>query len=304
MQVAAQTYPAKPVRILVGFAPGGGADNTARLLAQRMPEALGQNVLVENRPGAAGVIAAEAVAKSPPDGYTMLMMTTPDAVQPALRANMPFDILRDFSAISMVATGPFVLVVHPVVPAKNVTELIALARTKPGRLNYASSGIGSSGHISSELFNTMANIRIIHVPYKGSAEGVTATAAGEVDMVFAPVATMQALRAAGKVKALGVTSRERFPLLAEVPKIGESGLPGYERTGWYGLVAAAQVPRDVIAKLNAAVSKTVNAPAMREAFIRQGFLPQTGTPEEFAAFLREEVAQTAKLVRASGATAN
>jgi tripartite-type tricarboxylate transporter receptor subunit TctC len=297
----AQNYPVKPVRIVVGFVPGGGADNAARLLALRLPESLGQQVIVENRPGAGGMIAGDLVAKAPADGYTLLMTSAPDAVLPAVRKEMPYDIMKDFSHVSLVATGPFVLVVHPVVPARTVKEFIALARAQPGRLNFASSGIGSSGHISGELFNTMAKIKVVHVPYKGSAEGVSATAGGEVDMVFAPVATAQALGSVGKVRALGISSRERFPTLPDVPTVNESGLPGFERYGWYGVTAPAQTPRDVIIKLNSAIVKTVNTPALRSAFIKQGMLPKTGTPEQFTAFVGDEVVQSAKVVKASGA---
>jgi tripartite-type tricarboxylate transporter receptor subunit TctC len=281
--------------------PGGGADSAARLLAPRLPEALGQQVIVENRPGAGGMIAGDLVAKAPADGYTLLMTSAPDAVLPAVRKEMPYDIMKDFSHVSLVATGPFVLVVHPVVPARTVKEFIALARAQPGRLNFASSGIGSSGHISGELFNTMAKIKVVHVPYKGSAEGVSATAGGEVDMVFAPVATAQALGSVGKVRALGISSRERFPTLPDVPTINESGLPGFERYGWYGVTAPAQTPRDVIVKLNSAIVRTVNTPALLSAFIKQGMLPKTGTPEQFTAFVSDEVVQSAKVVKASGA---
>jgi tripartite-type tricarboxylate transporter receptor subunit TctC len=292
----------KPVRIVVGFVPGGGTDSAARLLAQRLPEVLGQQVIVENRPGAGGMIAGDIVAKAPADGYTLLMTSAPDAVLPALRKEMPYDIMKDFTHVSLVATGPFVLVVHPVVPARTVKEFIALARRQPGKLNFASSGIGSSGHISGELFNAMAKIKVVHVPYKGSAEGVSAAAGGEVDMVFAPVATAQALGSAGKVRALGISSHERFPTLRDVPTINESGLPGFERYGWYGVTASAQTPRDIVAKLNAAIVKAVNTPALLNAFINQGMLPKTGTPEQFTAFVRDEVAQSAKVVKAVGAT--
>ncbi len=300
----AQSYPVRPVRIVVGFVPGGGADSAARLLAQRLPDVLGQQVIVENRPGAGGMIAADGVAKAPADGYTLLMTSAPDAAMPALRKAMPYDIVADFSHVSQVATGPFVLVVHPVVPASSVKDLIELARARPGKLNFASSGIGSSGHISSELFNVMAKIKVVHVPYKGSAEGVSAAAAGEVDMVFAPVATAQALRAAGKVRALGVSSRERFPAIPDVPTIAESGLPGFERYGWYGVTAPAKTPGDIIARLNAAIVKTVGMPALRSAFLNQGMLPRTSTPEQFTAFVRDEVAQSAKVVKMSGAAAS
>jgi len=296
----AQGYPSKPVRLIVGFVPGGGTDVTARLLAQRLAGALGQNVIVENRPGAGGLIASESVARAPGDGYTLLMTSAPDAAQPALRKTMPFDAIRDFSPVALVATGPFVLVVHPVVPASTARDLIALARAQPGRLNYGSSGIASSAHIANELFNAMAKVRIVHVPYKGAAEGVAATAAGEVDMIFASAASAQPLMTAGKVKGLGVSVRNRVPMFPDLPTIAESGLPGYERYGWYGVTSPSSTPAEIVNRLNAEIARVVKLPDLQQAYMKQGLVATSSTPAEFAAFFRDEIAQTTKLVAAAG----
>lgn len=302
--VSAQTFPLKPVRILVGFSAGGGTDVTARMLAQKLSEYLGGSVIVENRPGSGGMIATEAVAKSPADGYTLLMVAAADVVQPALRAKLAYDLERDFAPISNVVIVPFALVSHPSVPAKNVKELIALARAKPGSLNYASSGIGSSAHLSNELFNSMAKVSITHVPYKGVAEGVTALASGQIEMIFGSFPATLPLYEARKIRMLAVSTLKRTSVMPSLPTVDESGVPGYERYGWYGVIAPAGVNKDVIGKLNAGIVKVVGMPDMRDLFVRQGLDPQTNTPEQFAAFIHSELVQTAKLIKASGAQAN
>ncbi len=302
--VSAQTFPLKPVRILVGFSAGGGTDVTARMLAQKLSEYLGGSVMVENRPGSGGMIATEAVAKSPADGYTLLMVAAADVVQPALRAKLAYDLERDFAPISNVVIVPFALVSHPSVPAKNVKELIALARAKPGSLNYASSGIGSSAHLSNELFNSMAKVSITHVPYKGVAEGVTALASGQIEMIFGSFPATLPLYEARKIRMLAVSTLKRTSVMPSLPTVDESGVPGYERYGWYGVIAPAGVNKDVIGKLNAGIIKVVGMPDMRDLFVRQGLDPQTNTPEQFAAFIHSELVQTAKLIKASGAQAN
>ena len=302
--VSAQTFPLKPVRILVGFSAGGGTDVTARMLSQKLSEYLGGSVMVENRPGSGGMIATEAVAKSPADGYTLLMVAAADVVQPALRAKLAYDLERDFAPISNVVIVPFALVSHPSVPAKNVKELIALARAKPGSLNYASSGIGSSAHLSNELFNSMAKVSITHVPYKGVAEGVTALASGQIEMIFGSFPATLPLYEARKIRMLAVSTLKRTSVMPSLPTVDESGVPGYERYGWYGVIAPAGVNKDVIGKLNAGIIKVVGMPDMRDLFVRQGLDPQTNTPEQFAAFIHSELVQTAKLIKASGAQAN
>ena len=300
-QVAdAQPYPVKPVRFMVGFAAGGAADVTARMLAPKLGEMLGQQIVIENRGGSGGMLATEAVAKSPPDGYTLLLMPAADTVQPALRRKLSYDIERDFAPISRIVYGPWFLVVHPSVPARNVKELLALARAHPGKLNYASSGVGSSAHLVSELLNSIGKISIAHVPYKGISDGVTATASGEVDMIIASIPASTPLINAGRVRALGVTTGKRTPLAPHMPTLSESGLPGFDRSGWYGVLAPAGVPRDIILKLNHAIVKIISAPEMRESYMKQGLDPAPGTVEEFGAFIRNEIQQNLKLVKMAG----
>lgn len=295
-----QAYPAKPVKIMVGFAAGGASDITARMLAPKLSELLGQQIIIENRGGSGGMLATDAVAKSPADGYTLLLMPAADAVQPALRRKLPYDLERDFTPVSRAVFGPWFLVVHPSVPVRNVKELVTLARATPGKLNYASSGIGSSAHMANELFNALAKVNVVHVPYKGTSDGVTAVASGEVDMIFASIPASLPLLAAKRVKALAVTTGQRTPLAPTMPTLNESGVPGYDRSGWYGVLAPANVPRDIIMRLNAAIVKIVNTPEMKDAFMKQGLDPATSTPEAFATFIRDEVAQNIKLVKAAG----
>jgi tripartite-type tricarboxylate transporter receptor subunit TctC len=299
-----QTYPVKPVRILVGFSAGGGTDVTARVLAQKLGEHLGQSVLVDNRPGSGGMIATEAVSKAAPDGYTLLMIAAADVVQPAVRAKLNYDLERDFAPISNVVVVPFALVTHPSVPVRTVKDLIALARARPGHLNYASSGIGSSAHLSNELFNSMAKVKITHVPYKGVSEGVTALAGGQIEMIFGSFPATLPLNEAGKIRMLAVSTLKRTAVMPSLPTVDEAGVPGYERYGWYGVVAPAGVGKDVIARLNTGIVKVVGTPEMRDTFTKQGLDPQTNTPEQYAAFIRSELVQTAKLIKASGAQAN
>ena len=296
----AQGYPAKQIRILVGFAAGGASDVTARLLSPKLSESLGQPVIVENRAGSGGLLATDAVAKSPPDGYTLLLMPAADAVQPALRRKLPYDLDRDFAPVARLVYGPWFVVVHPSVPARNAKELIALARASPGKLNYASSGIGSSAHLANELFNSMAKVSIVHVPYKGISEGVVALASGQVDMIFASITAALPLLDTRRVKALAVTTGKRTALAPEMPTLSESGVPGYDRSGWYGVLAPAGVPREIVARLNSVIVRIVNTAEMKDAFNRQGLDPATSTPEEFGAFIRNEVAQNIKVVREAG----
>lgn len=296
----AQTPPVKQLRILVGFAPGGASDITARMLAPRLSENLGIPVIVENRAGSGGIIATEAVARSAPDGATLLLMPAADAVQPAVRMKLAYDLERDFAPVARVVTGPWFLVVHPSVPARSAKELVALARAQPGKLNYASSGVGSSAHLSTEVFSSLAKVSIVHVPYKGISDGVVATASGEVDMIFASIPASRPLLAANRVRALAVSTGSRTALAPEMPTLHESGVPGYDRSGWYGLLAPAGAPREYVARLNGIISKVVNTPQMKEAFNKQGLEPATTTPEEFGRFIRDEVAQNVKVVKAAG----
>ena len=296
----AQSYPVKPIRIIVGFTTGAAPDVIARTLAPVLSENLGQPVIVENRGGAGGSIATEAVAKSPADGYTLLMMAAADTLQPALRTKLPYDLERDFAPVSMVVSGMAVLTVHPSVPARNVKELIALARSHPGKLNYGSSGIGSSSHLMGELFNLMAEVKIAHVPYKGSAESAIATAGGQIEISFPSIASVGPLLDSKKLRAIAVTSAQRASLMPSLPTISESGLPGYNRTTWFGVVAPAGLSRDIITRLHALIGKAVNTPEIKTSFGRQGLEPQTNSPEEFAAFIRSQIAENAKVIKFSG----
>ncbi|MCC6534349.1 MAG: tripartite tricarboxylate transporter substrate binding protein [Burkholderiales bacterium] len=296
----AQSYPAKPIRFLVGFAAGGATDVSARMLAQRLTESLGQAVIVENRAGSGGLIATEAVSRAPADGYTLLMMPAADAVQPALRRKLPYNLERDFTPVGRVVTGPWVVVVHPNVPARTIRDLVGLAKRSPGKLNYATSGIGSSAHIANELFNSLAGVKTVHVPYKGVSEGVTATAAGQTDMIFASITAAKPLLDAAKVRPLAISTIKRTRLMPSMPTVDESGVPGYDRSGWYGVLAPAGVAREVVTKLNAAIAAVVNTPAMTEAFNNQGLEPGVMGPEEFGAFIRREVAQNIKVVKDAG----
>ena len=296
----AQTYPVRPVRIVVGFAPGGGADTTARMLAQRLPEQLGQPVVVENRTGASGAIADERVATSPPDGYTLLLMTASEAILPALR-KLPYDLERDLAAVSLVAMMTFVVVIHPSVPARNVEELIAIARSQPGKLSYGSAGVGGGAHLAGALFNLMAGVNIVHVPFKGGSESAVATASGQIEMNFLTIPALLPFLEGGRLRPLAVTTGERASIMPWVPTLNESGLTGFNRASWYGLLSPAGVPKEIIARLNSAVEKVVNTAEMKEAFSRQGLEPSTTTPEQFAALIRREITENAKLVKLAGA---
>jgi tripartite-type tricarboxylate transporter receptor subunit TctC len=271
------------------------------MVAQKLSEHLGQPAVVENRTGAAGQIATERVATSPADGYTLMMMTSSETIRPALRANLPYNLKRDLAPVSLVAIAPYVHLVHPSVPARTVKQLVALARTQDGKLTYGSTGVGSTSHLAGELFNFMAKARTIQVPYKGSPESATAIAAGQIDMSFSIITSVLPMLDAGRIRPIAVTSAKRASLLPQLPTIDESGLPGYDCSAWFGVVAPAGVPKNIIARLSEVINKT--APEMKEALIKQGIEVQTNTPEQFGAFIDRELAQNLKLIKASGAKA-
>ena len=296
----AQSYPVKPIRMVVGFPVGVGSDTTARMVAQKLSEHLGQPVVVENRTGAAGQLATERVVTSPADGYTLLMMTSAETIRPALRANLPYDLERDLTPVSLVTIAPFLLVVHPSVPAHNVKELIALARSQPGKLSYGSTGIGSTSHLAGELFKFMAKVNIVHVAYKGSTESAVATASGQIDMSFSVITAVRPLVETGKIRPLAVTGAKRASLMPSIPAISESGLLGYNCPTWFGVVAPAGVPKNIIARLNAVIDKAVNTPEVNESLNKQGIEVETNTPEQFAALIHSEIAQNLKLIRSAG----
>ena len=295
-----QTYPAKPIRLVVGYATGGPTDTTARMVAQKLSELVGQPVIVENRAGASGTLGKERVASSPPDGYTLLVMSSGDAIVQALFAKAPRDLELGFAPVSLAATGTYVLIVHPSVPVRNVKELIALARANPGKLTYGSSGVGSSVHLAGELLNVKANLKIVHVPYKSSADSARATASGEVGLSFPGIPGALPFLYAKKIRALAVTSKKRVTMMAETPTLNESGVPGYDRYGWYGVLAPAGTPKEVIARLNAAMSEVINVADMKAALNLQGLEPQTTTPEQFGAFIQSDIMENAKLIKLIG----
>lgn len=298
----AQGYPVKPVRLLVGFAPGGSTDIVARMLAQRVGELLGQTMIIENRPGAGGSLATERVAGAAADGYTISMISISETVLPALR-KMPYDLQRDLAPVSLVTILPLVLVVHPSVPARDLRALIALAHLRPGVLNYGSSGVGSAAHLPGELFNALAGVKIVHVPFKGGGESVIGAASGQVDMAYASIPAIRPLIDAGRLRALAVTSAKRARALPSVPSFAEAGVVGYESSGWNGVVAPAALPKEILARLNNVIVKVLGAGELRELLSGQGLEPQPGTPEQFAEFPRAELAKNTKLIKATGASA-
>jgi tripartite-type tricarboxylate transporter receptor subunit TctC len=299
--LAAQNYPAKAVRIVVPFATGGPADIYARFLGAKLQEALGQPFVIEDRPGGGSIVGTEVVAKSPPDGYTLLMMSNTHTVNETLIPKKPFELMRDLAPISGVNYSDLLLVVHPAVPAKNLQEFIALAKAKPGALNYASSGPGTPYHMAGELFKAMAGVDIVHVPHKGSDQARTAILGHQVDMMFDAITTMAANARAGKVRALASSGKTRSPVTPEVPTVAEAGVPGYEATIWLGLMAPAGTPRNVLERLNGEVSKIVNSPEVKENWAKQGAQPMALPIDQFESFLRDDIVKWAKVVKLSGA---
>jgi len=301
----AQAYPTHSIRLVVPFPAGGTTDILARAAAQKLSESLGQAVVVDNRPGAAGNIGADLVAKSAPDGYTLLMGTVgTHAINPSLYAKMPYDHVKDFVPVVLVAGVPNVLAVYPPFPVNSVAELIALAKAKPGTINFASSGSGTSIHMSGELFKSMAGVDMTHVPYKGSAPALTDLMGGQVQIMFDNLPSALPLIKAGKLRAIAVTSLKRAPALPDVPTISESGLPGFEASSWFGVLAPAGTPSPIVAKINADVNKWLQSPEAREQMLAQGANAAGGTPEQFAAHIRAETEKWAKVVKASGAKAD
>jgi tripartite-type tricarboxylate transporter receptor subunit TctC len=299
---AQNAWPAKPIRLIVGFAAGGSTDVTARIIAQALSDRLGQPVVVENRGGAGGNIGADAVAKADPDGYTLLMATSSTfAANPNLYKTLPFDVQKDFAPITVTAFIPNLLVVNPSVPANNVADLIAYLKANPDKLNFASAGNGTSQHLSGELFNSLAGVRMTHVAYRGGAPAVSDLLGGQVQVIFAPlVEVIQQVRAE-KLKALGITTAKRSPLLPEVPTILES-LPGYEVALWNGLLAPAKTPPEIIDKVNRATIEALRSPEVKAKLAEQGSEPVGNTPAEFKAFIESELIKWRKLVEISGAT--
>lgn len=297
----AQAYPTKPVKLVVPYPPGGPTDIVARLVAQKLSDAMGQQFIVDNRPGAGGNPGAELVARSPADGYTLVVATTAHAINPSLFKNLGYSLSKDFAPVSQLTSGPLVIVANPALPAKNVAELIALAKSKPGELNFASSGNGQSTHLSAELFAAMAGVKMNHIPYKGSAPALTDTMGGQTQLMFDTMLSAMPHVKAGKLKALAVTSAARSPVAPDVPTVAESGLPGYEAIAWNGLLAPAGTPPEVLTRLSAELKKVLAAPDVKERFEAQGFAASWNSPEDFGRFMTAEVDKWAKVVKVSGA---
>jgi tripartite-type tricarboxylate transporter receptor subunit TctC len=297
---AAQTYPNRTVKMIVPFGAGGPADVYARVLAQYLGEETKQSFIVEDRPGAGSVIGTDAVAKSAPDGYTLLVMSNTHTTNESLLPNKPYQLMRDFVPVATINYSDLLMVIHPSVPAKSVKEFIELAKKEPGKLNYASSGPGTPYHMAGELFKAMSQTDIVHVPHKASGDARNSTIAGTVQMMFDAVTTMSALAKGGQVRALATTGDKRNPLTPDLPTVAET-VPGYEATIWLGVMAPKGTPKDVIAFLNTAINKVINRPDVKEAWLKQGAIPLVKTPEEFDAYLRKDIEKWADVVKVSGA---
>jgi tripartite-type tricarboxylate transporter receptor subunit TctC len=303
-QVSAQDYPSRQVRLIVPFGAGGPADVYARVLAQHLTEQLKQTFVVEDRPGAGSIIGTDAVAKSAPDGYTLLVMSNTHTTNESLVANKPFQLMRDFVPVAPINYSDLIMVVHPSVPVKDLKGFIALAKSKPGELNYASSGAGTPYHMAGELFKSMSGTNIVHVPHKASGEARNAVLGGHVQMMFDAITTMRTNAAAGQVKALATTGAKRSSLTPDVPTVAEAGVPGYEATIWLGVMAPAGTPKPVIDKLNAEIAKVIARPDVKEAWAKQGAVPMTMSPAEFETYLKADIQKWAKVVAAAGIKAN
>jgi len=297
---AAQNYPTRPVRVIVPFAAGGNTDITARAIGARLSEVFGQQIVVENRPGGATNIGSELVAKAPPDGYTILMGGATNAINMSTQAKPPYDTVRDFAPIILCVKGANVLTTHPSLPAKSLKELIALAKARPGQLNFASSGLGSSNQMAGELFKVMAQVNIVHIPYKGNTPALTDTLAGNVEMMFSGVPVLVLHIQSGRLRAIAIGSLKRFVAIPDVPTFDESGLKGYEATTWFGLMAPVKTPKEIVARWNTEVDKILASPDLKSRFLNDGLEAMGGSQEEFARFIRVEIDKYATVVKSSG----
>lgn len=302
---AQQNYPNKPIRMICPFPPGGTTDVVARLVAQKLTEAWKEQVVVDNRAGAGGIIGTELAAKAPADGYTVLLGSiTTHAVNPALYKKLSFDPVKDFTPVTLVVSSSQLLAVHPSVPAKSVKELIALAKAKPGQLNYASAGVGTSPHLTFELFKSMASIEAVHVPYKGTGPAITELVGGQVQMMITGVVALMPHVKTGKLRGLAVTSAKRVAALPDLPTVAESGVPKFDVSSWFGVFLPSGTPKPIVTKMNREIRKIVDMPDFRQKLISQGADPETNTPEEFAVYVKSEMAKWGKVVRDTGASAN
>jgi tripartite-type tricarboxylate transporter receptor subunit TctC len=298
-----QAYPVKPVRMIAASSPGSAVDIVARIVAQKLGEQLGQQVVVDNRAGAGGNLGAELAAKAAPDGYTLFMGTPAHAINTGLYRKLNYDLIRDFAPVSQVTSGQYVVVVHPSLPVKSIKELIALARAKPGQLNYASAGSGNATHLAGELFASATRIKLVHVPYKGSGPALTDVVGGQVQLMFSNLTAALPQVKTGRIRALAVTGRTRTAAAPDLPTVIEAGVPGYSVTSWFGVLVPAATPRELVMKLNADLARTMSAPDVRDRLAADGAEPTTGTSEQFGAFLRAEIAQWTKVVKDAGIVA-
>ena len=293
-------WPVKPNRFVVPFPPGGATDILARWVTEKITPTLGQPVIVENRAGAAGAVGTEFVAKAAPDGYTILMATAAQAISETLYVKQPFSFARDLAPVALVARVPNAMVTHPALPVRTVKEFIALAKARPGQINFASSGVGTTPHMSGELFKMLTGVNVVHIPYKGGAPAMTDLIAGHVQVAWNNLPESMPHIKAGRLRALGITTAMRYPGLPDLPTIAEAGVPGYEVSAWFGVVLPSKTPREVVARLNTDINRAVSLPDMRERFEQQGAVPASGTPEQFGTHIGAEIAKWAKVIKATG----
>ena len=299
---SAQSYPAKPVRMIAASSPGSAVDIVARIVAQKLGDQIGQQVIVDNRAGAGGNLGAELAAKAAPDGYTLFMGTPAHAINTGLYRKLNYDLVRDFAPVSQVTSGQYVVVVHPSLPVKSIKELIALARAKPGQLNYASAGSGNATHLAGELFNSLARVKLVHVAYKGSGPAVIDVVGGQVQLMFANLTAALPQVKTGRIRALAVTGEKRAAAAPELPTVIEAGVPGYVVISWFGVLVPAATSREIVMRLNADLAQAMRAPDIRVRLAGEGAEPAVGTPEQFAAFIRADIAQWTKVIKSAGIT--
>ena len=293
----AQSYPSKPIRLIVGFAPGGPNDIIARIVGQKLSETVGVPVPVDNRPGADSMIGTQLAARAAPDGYTIAMISASAAIHPSIYTNIPYDVVKDFSHITVLASGAFVVVVNPALPVKSIKELIAVAKARPGQINFASSGAGGTLHLSGELFKSLTHVSMNHIPYKGGAPAITDVVTGQVEVMFSPIAIAMPHIKTGKLRPLAVTSAKRWPSLPDLPTVAEAGVPGYESTGWYGIVAPARTPREIVTRLNQELVKVLARADVRQQFTTFDIEPVGDSPEHMTNFIKAELVKWARVVK-------
>ena len=298
--VSAQSYPVKPVRMIAASSPGSAVDIVARIVAQKLGEQIGQQVIVDNRAGAGGNLGAELAAKAPPDGYTLFMGTPAHSINTGLYRKLNYDLTRDFAPVSQVTSGQYVVVVHPSLPVKSIKELVALARAKPGQLNFASAGSGNATHLAGELFNSAARVKLVHVPYKGSGPALVDLVGGQVQVMFSNLIAALPQVKTGRIRALAVTGEKRAAAAPELPTVIEAGVPGYVVTSWFGVLVPAATPREIVMRLNAELAQAMRAPDIRERLAGDGAEPKVSTPEQFAAFIRADIALWTKVIKNAG----